>query len=104
MHTLVAIVSTLFCGGALTAIPRWRKARRQRHAVEAKLLGSPAVTDRNGREITPAVKSFSEELADFRAELLARPALNGEWNRLFAYVSGMHSTLHQHLADPDAHQ
>lgn len=100
---VASYTATLFCGGLVVAVPAWWRGRRRRQAVEDRLLGRAAVTDKNGVEITPKVASVHEEIADLRADLLARPALNGEWSHMRADVAWTRSAVERHLADPKAH-
>lgn len=96
MHALavaLAVASSLFAGGGIVALPKLIRRHQRKVAVEDRLMGREAVLDKNGAVIRPAVKSVF-------AELLERPALNGEWSELRADISEMkqwqveHSGLH----------
>lgn len=98
---LASPAATLLAAGGVywltERLPSRRQQRERRAAVEDRLLGRPAVLDRNGQEITPHVASVHEELAAFRRELMAKPALNGKFDRLYELMS-------RHIANKDVHR
>ena len=110
---LISPAATLLVGSAAWVALHLDRRKKQRadearwDAVDAKLTGRPAVLDNNGEEIVPEIKSFSEEITDMRAELLARPALNGQFNALVRDVKRLrewtedHSDLHDRLTGRD---
>lgn len=102
MHaaTLISPAATLASAFGIywltSRLPSQREKRQREQAVHDKLFGRPAVKDLNGDEIQPEVKSISAELGEFRDALMAKPALNGKFDRLFEYVS-------RHVADDKLH-